>query len=303
VGPQSTAGEADVAEEMYEDVVSPPKGAGGQDPGGEELYEDVVAPQPKEPGTPTEDYTEMDIGQGPEDYVTMEKGPAGGGGEEDLEVYCEVDPDSPSHAPINSLSLPPKTTGKSPPGAGKIVKPPPPVSYTPRHTGSLGHKPPKKSRFYEEWCAVEGTNLCTYKSQKDKRAAEKISLSEFDLAYAPAGSDGKFAFRLMKGDRVHHFNPSSKEGLSGWVSALRGLAKSATLELPAGEQEIYETTADHTAESDEQISFKAGSYIRVISRDSSDSWIGQLGTSSQVFTGKIGKFPSSKVTLAEDLYI
>ena len=299
VAPPTSTANADVAEEMYEDVVAP---QGARDKGGEELYEDVVAPpgQTKVPDSPTEDYTEMDIGQGvPEDYVVMEKPK---GDEEELEVYCEVDSDSPSHAPVNSITLPPKGVAKSPVGS-KIVKPPPPASYTPRHSGSLNHKAPKKSKFYEEWCAVEGTNLCFYKNQKEKRASEKLSLNEFDMTYSPADKEGKFAFRLTKGDRVHHFTPGSKEDLSSWISALRGLAKSATLELPSGEQQIYETTKDHTAESDEQITFKAGSYIRIISRGASDMWIGQLGSTPQVFTGKIGKFPAAKVTLAEDLYI
>ena len=242
----------------------------------------------------------MDMGPA-EEYVLMEKpGPGGAEGEE-MEVYCEVDSESPAHAPINSLTLPPKGAGK--PGSTKITKPPPPASYTPRHAGSLSHKAPKKSKYYEEWCAVEGTNLCTYKSQKDKRAVDKISLSEFDLAYSPAGKDGGFAIRLTKGDKVHHFTPSSKAELNSWVVALRELAKSATLELPSGEPEIYQAMEDHTAESDEQISFKTGAYIRVISRDPSDWWIGQLGSSAELFTGNIGKFPTSKVTLAEDLYI
>ena len=312
-------------EELYEDVVSP-QGTTGGDKGGEELYEDIVAPSQQveevyddiagapAPSSPTEDYTEMDIGQATsptEDYVIMEKPQQANG---DQEVYCEVDSDSPQHAPINSISLPPKGVAKSagngkilPPSEGvskpsKILKPPPPATYVPKHSGSLSHKAPKKSRFYEEWCAVEGTNLCTYKSQKDKRTVEKISLSEFDMAYTP-GKDGKYTFRLTKDEKVHHFNPSSKVDLTNWVSALRNLAKSATLELPSGEAEVYQATADHTAESDEQMSFKEGAYIRVISRATPNFWIGQLGSSSEDFSGKIGKFPSSKVTLAEDLYI
>ena len=303
VAPPTSLGGADIADEMYEDVVSSAGGGGGGgDEGGDELYEDVVSGMTKAAESPTEDYTEMDIGQGQaEEYVLMEK-PRGG--EEDLEVYCEVDPNSPSNKspPVNTLSLPPKS-GTKPAAVSKIVKPPPPASYTPRHSGGLSHKAPQKSKFYEEWCAVEGTNLCLYKNQKDKRVSDKLSLSEFDMVYSPAGKDGKFAFRLAKGDKIHHFTPSSKKDLTSWLSALRGLAKTATLELPPGEQEIYETTQNHTAESDEQISFRAGSYLRVISRDASDFWIGQLGTTPQVFTGKIGKFPTSKVTIAEDLYI
>ena len=292
VGPQGGAVADEGGEELYEDIVSPPQ----QTPQVEELYDDVVGGTA---GSPTEDYTIMDPQGGPsEEYVLMERGPE----EHEPEVYCEVDQDTPSHAPINSLSLPPKGTSKTPAGGTKITKPPPPATYVPKHAGTLSHKAPKKSRFYEEWCAVEGTTLCTYKSQKDKRSVEKLSLSEFDMAYSP-GKDGKFAFRLTKGDKVHHFNPTSKEELTTWISTLRGLAKSATLELPSGEPEVYETTADHTAESDEQISFKAGAYIRIISRVTSDFWIGQLGNNPEVFSGKIGKFPASKVTLAEDLYI
>ena len=287
-----------------------PQGAAVQDEGGEELYEDVVAPQQVEeelyddiagggngPVSPTEDYTEMDVRQdGPaEDYVVMERGQ----GEDEQEVYCEMDSDTPAHAPINSLALPPKEVNTT---ARKIQKPAPPASYVPKHSGSLSHKPPKKSRFYEEWAAVEGTDLCTYKNQKDKRTLEKLPLSEFDMHFGPAQA-GKFAFRLSKGDKVHHFNLASKEALSGWVAALRVSAKTAMLELPPGEQKVYQTTQDHIADSDEQISFKAGAYIRVISQDSADFWIGQLGNDSQLFSGKIGKFPTSKVTIAEDLYI
>ena len=299
--PQDTGGE-----DLYEDVVGHSEGTGDTQ-GGDELYEDVVAPQElyddvvgaPPPGSPTEDYTEMDMGQQDapaEEYVTMERVPG-----EDLEVYCEVDQDAPPQAPINSITLPPKGTSK-PPGAGKIVKPPPPASYVPKHTGNLSRKGPNKSRFYEEWCAVEGTNLCTYKNQKDKRVVEKLSLSECDMTFSP-GKDGQFSFQLAKGSRVHQFNSSSKDELNGWIGALRGLAKSAKLELPPGEQQVFEATHDHTAESDEQISFKAGTYIRFISQETSELWIGQLGNSSQIFTGKIGKFPASKVALAEDLYM
>jgi hypothetical protein len=295
----TSSGNGDIVEEMYDDVVA----GGGGDEGVEELYEDVEGPVggAKVADFPTEDYTEMDIGQGPtEDYVLMEKPQ---GDEEELEVYCEVDPTSPSQQ-LPPVSLPPRGVPKpAAAAASKIVKPPPPASYTPRHADSLSHKPPQKSKFYEEWCAVEGTNLCCYKNQKDKRVSDKLSLSEFDMAYSPAGKDGKVSFRLTKGDKVHHFTPGSKESLTTWISALRGLAKSATLKLPSGEQEIYETTADHTAESDEQIGFKSGSYLRVISRGTSNYWIGQLGSTPHVFTGKIGKFPTSKVRLAEDLYI
>ena len=294
-------------EDLYEDVVGYHEGTGdGQ--GGDELYEDVVAPDQTQelyddvvgaPGSPTEDYTEMDMGQQDvpaEEYVTMERVPG-----EDLEVYCEVDQDAPPQAPINSVTLPPKGTTK-PAGAGKIVKPPPPASYVPKHTGNLSRKGPNKARFYEEWCAVEGTNLCTYKNPKDKRTVEKLSLSECDMTFSPE-KDGQFSFRLSKGSQVHQFNSSNKDELNGWIGVLRGLAKSAKLELPPGEQQIFEATHDHTAESDEQISFKAGTYIRFISQDTSDCWIGQLGNSSQIFTGKIGKFPASKVALAEDLYM
>ena len=304
VGPPPGTGANDEVEELYEDVVNPPAGTRAEEEeGGEELYEDVVAPPARpEPMTPTEEYTEMSLGGagGPtEEYVVMERPE-----DEDIEVYDEVDPNSPQHAPINFLPLK-NPAPKSPPattGAGKIVKPPPPATYVPKHSGNLSHKPPKKSKFYEEWCAVEGTNLCTYKNQKDKKLVEKISLNEFDMIYTP-GRDGKFAIRLTKGDKIHHFTLGSKGELTSWVGAMRELSKSTTLELPSGEAEIYETTTDHAAESDEQITFKAGSYIRIISRGSSDYWIGQLGSTSEVFTGKIGKFPASKVTLAEDLYI
>lgn len=289
-GPQAGTGGAggDEGEELYEDIASPQQ---AQD---EELYDDIVGAT----ASPAEDYTEMDMGQGgpPEDYVTMERPQ-----EDEQEVYCEVDSDLPPHAPANSLPLPPKSASKTL-GGGAIQKPPPPASYVPKHSGNLSHKGPKKSRFYEEWCVVEGTNLCTYKNQKDKRTVEKISLNEFDMVYTPE-KDGKFAFRLTKGDKVHHFSPGSKEELCSWIGALRDLSKSATLELPLGEQQVCEATQDHAADSDEQISFKMGAYIRVISQESADFWVGQLGNNSQVFTGKIGKFPASKVALAEDLYI
>lgn len=281
-------GDNQEGDELYEDVVPP-------DQTQEDLYDDVVGA----PGSPAEDYTEMDMGQQevPEEYVVMERVPG-----EDLEVYCEVDQDDPPQTPpVNSITLPPKGVTKAS-GGGKIVKPPPPASYVPKHTGSLSRKAPNKSRFYEEWCAVEGTNLCTYRNQKDKRTVEKLSLSEYDMTYYPE-NDGQFSFQLAKGNKVHEFNLGSKDGFSGWVGALRGLAKSAKMELPPGEQQVFETTQDHKAESDEQISFKKGSFIRVISQDSTDFWIGQLGNNSQVFTGKIGKFPVSKVILAEDLYM
>ena len=320
---------AEEEEELYEDIV-PKEPAEVKVAEEEELYEDIapqVASRNKQEDL-GEEYTEMTLGdEGPtEEYVLMERGDEE---EQEQEMYCEVDPELPSHAVrkgaivtnspklppkdnhslhttqkgaafSNSLSLPPKGTQPNSKGA-KIQKPPPPASHVAKK-GKLKYKAPKKSSPYEQWCKMEGPNLCTYKSETSKTASEKIRLNEHDLLFGP-NSDGQFAFSLTKGDAIHYFAVGSKDELGGWLSVLRGVTKSAALQLPPGELEVYVAAEDHTAENAEQLSFTSGAFIRVIAQESSDWWVGQLGSSSDQFTGRIGKFPVSKVMVAEDLYI
>ena len=310
-------------QELYEDIV--PQVASREE---QELYEDIVpqvASKEKQEDL-CEEYTEMTLGEGPtEEYVMMERDEE----VEEQEMYCEVDSEMPPHAVrkgaivTNSPKLPPKgnhsphTTQKGvffsnspslhPKGTqhntkgAKIQKPPPPASYISKK-GKLKYKAPKKSSPYEQWCKVEGPNLCTYKSEMSKMASEKIRLSEHDLLFGPSSGE-QFVFSLTKGDAVHNFTLGSKDELGGWVSVLRTATKSAALQLPPGELQVYVAAEDHTAENAEQLSFSRGVFIRVIAQETSGWWVGQLGSSSDQFTGRIGKFPISKVMVAEDLYI
>jgi len=65
----------------------------------------------------------------------------------------------------------------------------------------------------------------------------------------------------------------------------------------------FEATEDHIGEGEDQLTFKKGTYIRLITQTSGDMWIGQIGNDAQVFNGKIGKFPTSKVVVVEDMYV
>ena len=286
-------------EETYDDVVVPTTLAETNSPPSEENYEDMAPAE----GGPAEDYVVMEHGQ---------EGDEGG------EMYVEVDEDkSPAHAPAQRKSIieqqkqPPSKPGAFSKlfGSGK-AKPTAAVGATAAksHSGYLSCKPPKKSKFTDEWCVLDGNTLQFYRSSTDKKPREKLALADLSLKMGSteAGA-GEFSFQLSKGDKVHHFSAKTKEDLEGWVSVLKVIVKSAATE-PVDRRssamepvnQIFQATEDHIGEGEDQLTFKKGTYIRLITQMSGDLWIGQLGNEAQVFNGKIGKFPTSKV---EDLYI
>ena len=277
-------------EETYDDVVVP---TGPQAEADEELYDDVVAMTTGLTGAePEENYEDMAPGTLAEDYVTMEKGVAQP--EAGEELYVDVDepvahsmkPDKPSKQASNS-----KTKKRGSDQRGSL-------------SSTLGYKAPKKSKFDNKWVVIDGGNLVVYKSSGDKRSQEKIALGEckLELGSTEAGA-GKFAFRVSKGDKVHHFSLRDNAELDQWVGVVKGLVKYAPVEVKAEEDDIYQAKEDHIAESDGELTFKKGTYIRLMSRLSPALWVGQIGNEDQVFEGKTGKFPASKVAIAEDLYI
>ena len=285
----------------------------------EETYDDVVSavsggkPQAKEPEPITEEYYEdMAPGQneGPqEEYVVMEPGEDVGG----EELYVDVDapppvrtiaPPKPTETTVASSPRTPKSGtfsrmfNKSKPGS-------PQLDRKQSQSGTIHHKAPKKSKFEERWAVVDGNYLIISKNQTAKSHQEKLPLSECGLDMgSPDVGPGEHAFRITtKGDRVHHFKLKSRPEFDKWVTVIKGLTKYAPIEtVSRGEQEVYEAKEDHIGESEGQLTFKKGTYIRLISKDG-DEWVGQIGNEAHVFEGKIGKFPMSKVTLAEDLYI
>lgn len=299
-------------EETYDDVVVSEKPEEV-----EETYDDVVATKDR---PLSENYEDMEPGQeGPEDYVVMEPGQE----DEDGELYVEVDSEAPAFAarvgkPVTETptSPPPKDAKAEKGGAfARILgkkqlkqqqqgqqQAQQPQVQAPRL--QLSYKAPGKSKSKEEWCAVDGNILQFFKSSSDKRPHDKLALSGLDLLVNPPGSDAaEYGFNLLKGDKAHHFTCKSREEVDGWVAALKGHVKQAVINLPIGEQQVYVAKEDHIGDSDEHLTFKKGSYIRLLREDSENMWIGQLGNEAQNFDGKIGLFPASKVELAEDLYI
>ena len=300
-------GENDVMEETYDDVVSATTSAPGQakepEPITEEFYEDMA------PGT----------GEGPqEDYVVMEPGEDIGG----EELYVDVDTPTPARTTIATQPKPiereadNKVTNSPRVKSGtfsRMFKTKPPSPQPDRKagqnsglSGTINHKAPKKSKFEERWAVVDGNFLIIYKNSSAKSHQEKLPLSECGLDIgSPDVGPGEHAFRITaRGDRVHHFKLKAKLDFDKWVTVIKGLTKYAPIEtVERGEQQVYQAQEDHIGESAGELTFKKGTYIRLISKDADNEWVGQIGNEAQVFEGKIGKFPMSKVTLAEDLYI
>ncbi len=275
-------------EDNYDDVV-----LGGDD----DTYDDVVINE--EPIT--EDfYEDMTPGQ-QQDYVVMERGDGNIDDDDDGELYVDVEP--------------PTITTPTPPPKSASPKTKPPNSTFSRmfagrkgshvltvHGGQLSYRAPKKTKFEERFATIEDTNMLVYKTSSDKKHQEKIPLGDcaLELGSKEAGA-GEYALRVTKGSKVHHFSFKTQEDESGWVEALQKLVKYAPVK--AGEQQVYQATEDHIAETTDEITFKKGSYIRLISKDNEAVWFGQLGNEASVFDGNTGRFPAEKVILAEDMYI
>lgn len=288
-------------EETYDDVVVTDSGAIEED-----LYDDVV---PTSTGLeePIQDEYYEDMAPGAPNYVTMEKnGTAGPQGEDEgEELYVDVE-EPQSHS--QTIKKPEKSLDiqKQPNSKGTFSRRFNKRGSTEKGSlsGTLGFKAPKKSKFDDKWGVIDGSNLAIYKTANDKRSQEKIALSDcrLELGSTEAGA-GKFAFRLSKGEKVYHFSLKEATELEEWVSVVKGLVKYAPVEAKGGEEDIYQAKEDHIAEKDGELTFKKGTYIRLISKDSPALWVGQIGTEDQVFEGKTGKFPANKVIIAEDLYI
>ena len=301
-------GEDGDAEEMYDDVV-----VGDGNGADEELYDDVMTTS----GLPTggkkasepiseEYYEDMAPGAVSDPYVAMEKNK-----EDEFDSGSElyVDVDEPAASPIQKLqvSVPPPEKS-SPKFNKKLSKKTPNSSGTSRGlvNGSVGYKAPKKSKFDDRWACVEGSNLLVFKSSGDKRHQDKIPLGDckLEIGSTEAGA-GKFAFSVSKGDKFYHFSMQSKANMDSWVDVLKGIVKYAPVEAGNGraELEIYQAKEDHIADSSDELTFKKGTYIKLVERKSKDLWYGQIGNESQEFEGKKGNFPVNKVELAEDLYV
>ena len=320
-------GEADAEiDETYDDVVVADSGVGGA-AADEELYDDVLATTTgvgTEGEGPVQDEYYEDMAPGTVDsYVTMEKKGAEGG----EELYVDVD-----EPPAHSYSPSPARKGSGTTGGGKdSPKPQSPhpktgtfsrmfhKKATPDHkagpslSGHLSYKAPKKSKFEEKWGVIEGSNLAIFKNSSDKRSQEKLPLNEcrLELGSTEAGA-GKFAFHLCKGDKLYHFSLKEATDLEAWVGVVKGLVKYAPVEVTSGsgsgsivadeEHVVYQAKEDHIGDNDGELTFKTGTFIRLIKKESPALWVGQIGNAEQIFEGKIGKFPSSKVEEAEELY-
>lgn len=293
-------------EELYDDVIP---GGGGEGAVDEEFYEDVVVHKVAVEDGPEENYEDMgpvpDPNDGPqEEYVIMEPGQEG-----PEELYDEVSAGAPSHAigagktvsqsgGAFASSVTDRVSTISRMFGGKKSSLPAKL-----HSGKLSYKAPGKPKFKEEWCVIEGVFLQFYKSSSDKKSHDRLPLNECSLIVGSTDPGaGEFAFRLTKGDKLHHFGAQSREDLNGWIAVLKDAVKSAVLDISESNQ-VYRATQDHIAETPDQLTFKKGTLLRLVSKDSAVTWTGQLGTESQVFEGAIGKFPCNKVEEAEDLYI
>ncbi len=301
-------GDSAEVEEMYDDVVIGESGGGGE--ADEELYDDILAMTSGAEPVQDEYYEDMAPGQ-VDSYVTMEKK-----GMEAEELYVDVD-----EPPAHTHSMPRKGTSPKQqphPKTGTFSR----MFHkkgTPDHkpgkgiSGSLFYKAPKKSKFEEKWGVIEGSHLAIHKSSSDKRSQEKIPLNEcrLELGSTEAGA-GKFAFHLIKGEKIHHFSLKEATDLEAWVGVVKGLVKYAPVEAPGGsgsgsivedeEHVVYQAKEDHIAERDGELTFKRGTFIRLIRKESPVLWVGQIGNIDQIFEGKIGEFPSNKVEEAEELY-
>ena len=286
-------GEADEAEETYDDVVSVTKPAAPEpEPITEEYYEDMVPGGAQEPQ---------------EDYVLMEPGEDVGG----EELYVDVDTPIPARTiaqpkPVEPVANSPRATKSGTFSRMFKNKPASPQLARKGQSGTIHHKAPKKSKFEERWAVIDGNFLIIYKNQSAKSHTDKLPLSECGLDLgSPDVGPGEHAFRIStKGDKIHHFKVKTLPEHDKWVGVIKGLTKYAPVDAldRSDLQQVFQAVEDHIGESEGELTFKKGTYIRLISKDANE-WVGQIGNEAQVFEGKIGKFPMSKVTVAEDLYI
>ena len=282
-------------EELYDDIFT-----GGQEVEEEELYDDVIAPKGENEGGPiTEEfYEDMAPGSTSDSYVAMEKMDEM---DDDGELYVDVEESlATSKKKVQDASSPKssitkKFFRKSSSGTGGS-------HAAAALTGNISYKAPKKSKFEDRWGVLEGNNLCIYKTSSDKRSQDKISLGDcrLDIGSTEAGA-GKFAFSLNKGDKFYHMSLRDKAELNKWVDVLKGIVKYAPVQMEARveEEDVYEATQDHIANSSNELTFKKGTYIILLERESSDIWYGHFRDDSK----NKGRFPVSKVQLVEDLYI
>lgn len=282
----------DDVEELYDDVLM-----GGQEE--EELYDDVLTAVGENEGTAIitdEFYEDMAATSSvPDSYVSLEKQ------DDDLDSELYVDVEEPIVK--KALSVPsPKSSitkmfKKAPISAGGS-----PTTLS----GNISYKAPKKSKFEDRWGVLEGSYLLIFKTSSDKRSQDKIPLGDcrLDIGSTEAGA-GKFAFSLSKGDKFYHMSVRDQVELNKWVDTLKGIVKYAPVQTGAlveEEPEIYEATQDHIANSSDELTFRKGTCILLLEKKTADIWFGQI---KDEFKGsmKKGKFPVSKVQLAENPYI
>ena len=93
--------------------------------------------------------------------------------------------------------------------------------------GLLWHKAPGRSKYTEEHCELEGTNLKIFRSKNDPKAYFTINTTQCELATAPEEYEKKNVFKLTAGASRDYFAAFNAGEMKAWMNAVRPVVKAA----------------------------------------------------------------------------
>ena len=93
--------------------------------------------------------------------------------------------------------------------------------------GLLWHKPPGRSKYHEEHCELEGSNLKLFHSKNDPKPYFTINTAQCELAPAPEEYEKKNVFKLTAGASRDYFGAFNAGEMKSWMNALRPVVKAA----------------------------------------------------------------------------
>lgn len=93
--------------------------------------------------------------------------------------------------------------------------------------GLLWHKAPGRSKYHEEHCELEGSNLKLFRNKNDPKAYFTINTAQCELASAPEEYEKKNVFKLTAGASRDYFGAFNAGEMRAWMDALRPVVKAA----------------------------------------------------------------------------
>ena len=91
--------------------------------------------------------------------------------------------------------------------------------------GLLWHKPPGRSKYHEEFCELDGSDLKLFKNKNDSKPYFTINTTQCDLAVASEEWEKKNVFKLTAGSSRDHFGAFNASEMKQWMNALKPVVK------------------------------------------------------------------------------